>query len=700
MSESSLQDDQDIAENILSRLFYEETTHERVVAIVRYYSNQDFGYLDACTELAHVHLRVLEQYSKQNVDMQVRVRRSARKTKQKGNNSETNSGPPNEQRRDEHQEREDVATAQRTTVERKFDFARFASKFMKQTCVDTFVKFASYYKELTPEQLKRVHRFLYRVAFKNAVSVMLFRVDIIMLIHKMVKGPDSFDPSSKEGKEWSDLACHLFKKLIKMLKERPSLFVELLFSKISTTVCFLEHGHDEPVTTGQHRAPAELEIKPGIEAGRQLAIVLSILRNQNQTFLTQWIKKVLSSAIGERQNWETEVALREASDIEMEMLHGEHGHNTPEAPLIGRYRDGLWIMVIVGLLSTLVVKPDGEVGRKAMFKNNKLRLLMKILGFERLGTEDNIDAEWVISSSVTSKQLSGALEVIERFESDPTSFGDGVKAENLIRKVPKTLTRSTRQDEDSEDDNFIVGDDDLEQQFPPGGSAGVADKAPKGHSRKQKDDGDTLTEAEREARCSARQEAAAKKQQRIKTDLYVHESDDEDNEARDREFFAKEEERRKVQEMRVLKALQPGKASAGQMDSDDVDSNRMSTGKRKRKAGPKASGAPKRTRGLYSSPGSGEFATDIAGASSSEDLTTGVTKFVDTPVFTERALANQTESENESASLLEAEVGVSKEQASRLAASDDTDEEETSKVQVNVAKRRTRAGFVIDSDSE
>ena len=338
MSESPLQDDQDIAENILSRLFYEETTHERVVAIVRYYSNQDFGYLDACTELAHVHLRVLEEYSKQNVDMQVRVRRSARKKKQKGNNLETNSVRNDEQRQDEHQEREDVATAHRTTVERKFDLTRFTSKFMKQTCVDTFVKFTSYYKELNPEQLKRAHRFFYRVAFKNAVSVMLLRVDIIMLIHKMVKGPDSFDSSSKEGEEWSNLACHLFRKLIKMLKERPSLFIELLFSKISTTVFFLEHGHDGPVTAGQ-RAPAELEIKPGIEAGRQLAIVLSILRNQNQTSLIHWIEKVLSSAVGERRDWETEVALREASDIEMEILYGEHSYSTPEAPLIGKYRD-------------------------------------------------------------------------------------------------------------------------------------------------------------------------------------------------------------------------------------------------------------------------------------------------------------------------------------------------------------------------
>ena len=78
---SPLEEDQEIAENILSRIFYEETTHDRVANITRTYKDQGFGYLDSCTDLAHNYLRILEQYSKQNVDLQVRSRRRVRRKK-------------------------------------------------------------------------------------------------------------------------------------------------------------------------------------------------------------------------------------------------------------------------------------------------------------------------------------------------------------------------------------------------------------------------------------------------------------------------------------------------------------------------------------------------------------------------------------------------------------------------------------------
>src|SRR5882672_2887429 len=59
MSESALEDDQEIAENIQNRIFYEESTHDRIITILRSYKDQGFGYLDACTELSHVFLRML-----------------------------------------------------------------------------------------------------------------------------------------------------------------------------------------------------------------------------------------------------------------------------------------------------------------------------------------------------------------------------------------------------------------------------------------------------------------------------------------------------------------------------------------------------------------------------------------------------------------------------------------------------------------
>lgn len=341
MTQSPLEEDQTIAENIQSRLFYEETTHDRIVSIVRNYSKQDFGYLDACTELAHVHLRMLEQYSKQNVEMQVRSRRKAQRKKKKAptppnteGNAETNEQADEH---DEASEREEIAEAQTISRERKFDFTRFAARFMKQGCVNTFVALTRYHTDLSAEQLKRVHRFFYRVAFKMEMSVMLFRVDIIALFNNMIKGPQCLDPQSSTYKEWFELVRQLYKKLVRTIEQRPQLVVELLFSKINSTVYYLEHGYEKETANVIPRAPAELEVKPGVEIDQQIGIAVSILLNQGKADAVEWIKQVLSSAVSERDSWEKERQTRRSTDQENGETDVATQESSSELPSIGNH---------------------------------------------------------------------------------------------------------------------------------------------------------------------------------------------------------------------------------------------------------------------------------------------------------------------------------------------------------------------------
>ena len=60
-----------------------------------------------------------------------------------------------------------------------------------------------------------------------------------------------------------------------------------------------------------------------------------------------------------------------------------------------------------------------------MFKDNKLRLLMNLVGFERLGEHHDPDAAWIIPSSLTSIQLQEAIDLIRKFEFDPPTYEDG-----------------------------------------------------------------------------------------------------------------------------------------------------------------------------------------------------------------------------------------------------------------------------------
>lgn len=313
MTASPIEEDQEIAENIQNRIFYEETTHDRILAIVRGYKDQGFGYLDAATELSHVFLRMLERYAKENTDMQVRSRRKARRNKKKAD-QDAGQGPENDD--EQNSEDEDLVDAAQVTKERAFDFKRFAAKFCNQKCVDTFVAFTEFYRELNSEQLKRAHRYFYRISFKQEMTVLLFRLDIINLFHRMIKGPGAMDASKPIFREWEELVRQIIRRLVKKLEQRPALITELLFSKINSTVYYLEYGHEKQTISTSRRPPAELQItsKEATTSEAKLAIVVGALVLDGRTDLVKWVVDALSSAASEREAWEAQEEARRAEN--------------------------------------------------------------------------------------------------------------------------------------------------------------------------------------------------------------------------------------------------------------------------------------------------------------------------------------------------------------------------------------------------
>ena len=100
------------------------------------------------------------------------------------------------------------------------------------------------------------------MAFKQELSVLLFRVDIISLFYKMIKGPEGLDPSNSIYRDWEEFVRQIIKKLLKRLDQRPELIVEMLFSKINTTVHYLEYGYEKQTLYSQSKPAMELEVKP------------------------------------------------------------------------------------------------------------------------------------------------------------------------------------------------------------------------------------------------------------------------------------------------------------------------------------------------------------------------------------------------------------------------------------------------------
>lgn len=513
MWQSPVDEDQEIAENILSRIFYEETTHDRVANILRTYNNQGLGYLDSCTGLTHTYIRILEKYSQQNVDLQVRSKRRTRKKK-------AQEGADDMDGSDEEQ---DAAQAARTLNERKFDFGRFCKRFLAQGCIDAFTEFCKFYKDLDAEQLKRVHRFYHRVAYKMEMSVMLFRVDIIHLLNKMMKGPDALVKVSPMYKEFDQLTVSLFRKLTKKLEERPALFVEMLFSKTHSTAYFIEFGYEKQTITSKPRPAAELEVKGQKEWEEQVAIVVSALLDKNEGDLLEWVKSQLSFVEVERRAWETAHALTSSSEEETERP------TPPSIPL----------------------KPSSDSIRTALFKNGHLRLLLSLISLQNLAPNDLPETTYIVPSHLTSGRLKESNDLIKASEFSPPIFDDGQSALDFIRRVsaaPAARKRSIFDDGDSEG----IDDDEPEEfLFEPGGpTARKPNEAlaalKKSRRKRHLDDDDDivksrkLTDEQLEARANARREKELEKSRKIKSALYVVDSDEDSDAERDAAFFEKE----------------------------------------------------------------------------------------------------------------------------------------------------------------
>ncbi|KAF2834916.1 timeless protein [Patellaria atrata CBS 101060] len=671
MSDSLGEDDQEIAENIQNRIFYEETTHDRIVTILRNYKDQGLGYLDACTELSHVFVRMLERYSKQNVDLQVRSKRRARRKRKARAEVEGDLDAVQDQVSDG----EDIREAQRTATERKFDFTRFAARFTTQSCINTFVSFTKFYNDLSLEQLKRCHRFFYRVAFKLESSMLLFRVDILHLFNKMIKGPENLDPELPIFKEWEELVKQIFKRAIKKIQERPELVVEMLFSKIPTTMYYLEHGYEREIVKRAPRAPAELEVKPGMEKADQIGVAVSILVDQTKMDAIKWVKDVLQSATSEREAWEAENQARATAN--QETSGSTEGENSNDQGLKA---------------PSIVVKPDNDQRRIAMFKDNKLRLLMKLVGFERMGLDDDIEATWIIPSDLSSETLNENLNLVRKFEAELPTYEDGKSAEDFVRSKAAAARKRAEYDDDS-DGIVSDGDGDGELLFEPGGPTKRKSDALeelKKRRRKRNRHGEEPDDEEKAKRAEMRRERERENLEKIKSAKFIHDSDDESDEERDRAFFAREE----------LLRLKTGRLASGRPVKE--------SGPKKRKADVEGNKRKKRRKSVDSddeegSDGNSDDVVNISSdSSSSEEDNVNVDseeETVDTPLSSQQPVATPAVDEDEPLKEPPTKTRAASEDTEMVDV--DEDDEDDDIPMRKDRRRNVRAGFVVnESDSE
>lgn len=152
--------------------------------------------------------------------------------------------------------------------------------------------------------------------------------------------------------------------------------------------------------------------------------------------------------------------------------------------------------------------------------------------------EETLGSSWIVRPDVTADSLEQALDFIGQAEFSPPVFEEGELAEHQLRR--KTVPRKRAAFDDDEEGEL----DDDEVLFAAGPSRRVVDgpDRPKrtGGRRRRGSDVESLDEEALRERAANRRERELEKARRVKSEMYVHDSDDETDEERDKEFYARE----------------------------------------------------------------------------------------------------------------------------------------------------------------
>lgn len=222
-----------------------------------------------------------------------------------------------------------------------------------------------------------------------------------------------------------------------------------------------------------------------------------------------------------------------------------------------------------------------------MYKNGKFRLLLTLIGLERISDDDVPGASWMIPSVLSAEDLKLSLSRVQKGEHGDTlvDYPDSKPAEFYIRRKSQAPSRP------AQESSTVLLDSDGDEStdeallFPAGGpTARKPDVAPAKKRRLKRHETPEVDDETKGKKADDRRRRQLERLRKIKSDLTVHSSDEEDDEERDREFFAAEDERRKAAGRSILRAIEAAKKQDSRKRKSPNQDNRSPPLKRKRVA--------------------------------------------------------------------------------------------------------------------
>lgn len=335
-----------------------------------------------------------------------------------------------------------------------------------------------------------------------------------------------------------------------------------------------------------------------------------------------------------------------------------------------------------------------------MFKNPHLRLLMKLVGMERLAPtlDETMESTWIVPPGITAGMLNESLDLINKAEFSPPTFDNDESAADQLRR--KAAPRKRAVFDDGDDDDGLIDDNDDGILFPMGGPTvrkaidGDTPRKKLVRRRRQRDGSEGPTDEQLEERARKRKEKELEKARRVKSEMYVHASDDETDDERDKTFF--ERENAKYERLQKDMSSRLNDLLAGS-DDEDIAGTQRSAGGPEAPSGSKKSKKRKSNALLMDDDSDASIGGTPAEEGEGED---------DMPSSNGRRKRRKSDSPAESddgdddAGTDDAPQSSGSRNERPAVVADEDDEDEPVAVPVRSKRPRVRGGFVVDSSDE
>ncbi|PVH17828.1 uncharacterized protein CXQ87_000726 [Candidozyma duobushaemuli] len=239
-SEEDVDEDRELAEGIIRKLFSQKQFLDVIVNIPKKASKHSPEYLSVVVSVVHILLKSFESLANEDVKLFIKTRRKMSKLGRKGGLNQDMDKQHWHLIDKDSEDEDDDAEIRYITQERKLDFKNTEVKFFHSDTVATHIQYLSKFEDLTREEIKRGVSFFHRLFVVRKDFSALYRLDFMNTIFRL----RAFLPRQSSIRHHVEDFIVYFMKKFKTSIDRFPVALELLFPRFenSELKCYLSTG--------------------------------------------------------------------------------------------------------------------------------------------------------------------------------------------------------------------------------------------------------------------------------------------------------------------------------------------------------------------------------------------------------------------------------------------------------------------------